>query len=201
MKKWLTLAVLIGGCGGNDDGADDSGVADAGGPDATVEPLPCDEVELLQNGDFDDGPDIAWLQTGGGPPIIVMASEAGAKADTPPFVGRFGSYNASAGEISEHVLSQPFAPGPSRLRLQFRYQVITEEPADKVRDSLIADVTGEHEGGSRIAVSNLDEEGTVVLDYNFLAVPSELYFRALVNDTNETTFLIDSVSLIACDFY
>lgn len=200
MKRLLTLVVLVGGCGGDDDAGDDSGVADAG-PDAAVEPLPCDEVELLQNGDFDDGPDIAWQQTGGGPPIIVMATEAGATADTPPFLGRFGSYNASAGQTSEHVLSQPFAPGPGILRLRFRYQVITEEPAaDEVRDSLVALVTGEHEGASSVPITNLDEEGTFELGYNFLAVPSELRFTALVDDTNETTFLIDSVSLIACDY-
>ncbi len=218
---WLALALAAcgGGGGGDDDGGDDGDGDDGMAmPDAAVvvDAAPpadagadCETVEGFFNGNFEQGAS-AWTETSDYPQNLIGEEQTfNFASDTPPFLVRLGGLISpfGGGIGATDLVEQNFTvPPQSRdLVFRFRYQILTEEPADApATDTFQAVIFVQPPDGplDRVVTVELsnqditngytDMELTIDGDFSGFLVGGA---TALTNDDeNPTTALVDTAS-------
>jgi hypothetical protein len=211
IRACLAAIALASGCGrigtpdeeiaegsGGDGGAEDFDAgagADAAPPDACVPGW----KPLLENGNFDEGPGVAWTATGAD--IIQIDGDIPINVDSGEYAALFGGRNVLDATLSQRVL----VPGAAtQLRLQARICFVTVETvsdADRVEVVLrgdgdeVVDGLAEYTNGDATSVCNW---GDVQLSVS-PAPAGDFSFEIHVttNATRHTSFYFDTLVLEA----
>jgi len=215
VRAWLCACVIaLAGCGADigspdeDMNSDVGGSPDAGGtiggsdaaprPDAGGDGCVEGWHELLENGDFDQGPDVGWTSTGDA--IIHREADMPIHVDS----GQYAAWLGGRNEL-DAALSQPISvpDRASQLRLTAKICFVTVETSgtpDKVDIQLL-------DGGGSVAGtlhSFTNQDADAICNWGSLQVDSspahagqDLTFQIHVttNATNHTSFYFDTLVL------
>ena len=186
--------------GGGPDGGGASGVDAAPRPDAGSDECVEGWHELLDNGDFDQGPDVGWTSTGAD--IILREADMPIHVDSGQYAAWLGGRNELDAVLSQPILVPAQA---SQLRLTAKICFVTVETAgtpDRVDIQLLD--PGGSVAGTLHSFTNQDAGG--ICNWGSLQVDSspahageDLTFQIHVttNASNHTSFYFDTLVLEA----
>jgi hypothetical protein len=207
--SWLTFPTGAGGSGSatlrvsaaQNSGNSRVGTIQIGAVTITVtQGAPATQSSIIKNGEFESGRD-PWTETsGGGFPVVQSTSRVSAKSGVA--VAWFGGYNAAV-----DTLSQTFTI-PASLNsamFSFWYQVSTSEISSLIPDNLTVELQDAPTGAvlltlARITSQNVTSGWTqspLVDLVQYKGRLLKLVFRANTDNSNATSFFVDSIKIDA----
>jgi hypothetical protein len=188
----------------------DGGRPDGGAPDGGTD-CPTATVDLLQNGNFDDGPGADWVEISSGDfPLIVAEGDPSLPDEfvvTPasaPFMVYLGGYDSAADRIQQDIVVPPEA---TDFRLVGAARVDTEETSTtSAFDTTVLEIVSTEDGSvleELASFDNLDDtdDEFVVIDIavagDYAGQTVRLQLRTTTDGSLDTDFFFDSLVLEA----
>jgi hypothetical protein len=187
----------------------DSGPADGGTPDGGSE-CPTATVDLIKNGDFDEGPGVDWVEVSSGAfPLIVaegdptLPDEFVVTPASTPFMVYLGGYDEAADRIQQDIAVPPEATG---LRLLGAFRIDTEETVESAFDNTFLEIVSTEDGAVLEELASVNNEDDTEDDFVVFDIPLagdyagqtvRFQLRTTTDATLDTDFFFDSLVLEA----
>jgi hypothetical protein len=188
----------------------DSGPADGGTPDGGTD-CATETVDLLKNGDFEDGPGVDWVEFSSGDfPLIVaegdptLPDEFVVTPASAPFMVYLGGYDEAADRIQQDIAVPPEA---TDLKVRVAFRVDTEETATSAFDNTFLEIVSTENGAVLEELANVnnaddtDDEFVVTDDIplagDYAGQTIRFQLRTTTDATLDTDFFFDSLVLEA----